>query len=281
MCSLGYVGVTAIHHWIAIKSNCPWNLHLLYLVPIAGPNARDLLNLWSHDDVIKWKHFPRHWPFVRHWSLWGEFTGDRWIPLTKTSDAELWCFLWSAPKQTVCKRSRRRWLETASRSLWRHCNDVFCEGAQLTIVSDHLNKLLHPMSLPQFSVRINIIHQKHLFTLHWRHNGHDGVSNHQPYGCLLNCLFRRRSKKTSKLPVTGLCAGNSPKTGEFPAQRASYAENVSIWWSHHEMDVIWLQHSRLIPMYNARFIMWPSSLSSHTDVQRPFYSVAIVALLPY
>ena len=31
----------------------------------------------------------------------GEFTGDRWIPLTKASDAELWCFLWSAPEQTV------------------------------------------------------------------------------------------------------------------------------------------------------------------------------------
>ena len=29
--------------------------------------------------------------------LWGEFTGHRWIPLTKASDTELWCFLWSAP----------------------------------------------------------------------------------------------------------------------------------------------------------------------------------------
>ena len=62
----------------------------------------------------------------------------------------------------------------------------------------------------------------------WRHNGHDGVSNHQPHDCLLKRLFRRRSKKTSKLRVTGLCVGNSPVTGEFPAQRASNAENVSI-----------------------------------------------------
>ena len=46
--------------------------------------------------------------------------------------------------------------------------------------------------------------------LHWRHNDHDDVSNHQPHGCLLNRLFRRRSKKTSKLRVTGLCVGNSP-----------------------------------------------------------------------
>ena len=65
------------------------------------------------------------------------------------------------------------------------------------------------------------------------HNGRDGVSNHQPHDCLLNCLFRRRSKKTSKLCVTGLCVGNSPATGEFPSQMASNAENVSIWWRHH------------------------------------------------
>ena len=50
---------------------------------------------------------------------------------------------------------------------------------------------------------------------------------------LLNRLFRHRSKKTSKLRVTGLCEGNSPVTGEFPAQRSSNAENVSIWWRHH------------------------------------------------
>ena len=46
--------------------------------------------------------------------------------------------------------------------------------------------------------------------LHWRHNDHDSVSNHQLHGWLLNRLFRRRSKKTSKLRVTGHCAGNSP-----------------------------------------------------------------------
>ena len=44
---------------------------------------------------------------------------------------------------------------------------------------------------------------------------------------------RHRSKKTSKLRVTGLHVGNSPVTGEFPAQRASNAENVFIWWRHH------------------------------------------------
>ena len=45
-----------------------------------------------HDDVIKWKHFPHYLPFVR------EFTGHQWIPRTKASDRELWCFLWYTPE---------------------------------------------------------------------------------------------------------------------------------------------------------------------------------------
>ena len=77
----------------------------------------------------------------------------------------------------------------------------------------------------------------YLFTnvhLQWRHNGRDSAPNHQLHYCLLKRLFRRRSKKALKLRVTGLCAGNSPVTGKFPAQMASNAENVSIWWRHHE-----------------------------------------------
>ena len=62
--------------------------------------------------------------------------------------------------------------------------------------------------------------QRYAFTLnmslHWRHNDHDGVSNHQPHGCLLNRLFSRRSKKISKLRVTGLCVGNSPEPVNSP-----------------------------------------------------------------
>ena len=52
--------------------------------------------------------------------------------------------------------------------------------------------------------------------LQWRHNERDDISNHHRFDYLLNRLFRRRSKKTSKLHVTGLCEGNSPVAGEFP-----------------------------------------------------------------
>ena len=52
--------------------------------------------------------------------------------------------------------------------------------------------------------------------LRWRHNGRDGVSNHQPHDCLLNRLFRPRSKRTSKFRVTGFCVGNSPDADNVP-----------------------------------------------------------------
>ena len=54
--------------------------------------------------------------------LWGESTGRRWIPLTKASDAELLCLLWLRLNKRFSKQPRRRWFETPSRSLWRHCN---------------------------------------------------------------------------------------------------------------------------------------------------------------
>ena len=56
-------------------------------------------------------------------------------------------------------------------------------------------------------------------TLQWRDNEPDGVPNHQPHDCLLNGLFRRISKKTWKLRVTGFVLGihrlpvNSPHKG--------------------------------------------------------------------
>ena len=88
------------------------------------------------------------------------------------------------------------------------------------------------------------------YTLHCRHNGRNGVSNHQPHHCLLNRLSRRLSKKTSNLRVTGLCAGNSPLTGEFPAQMASDAENVSIWWLHQDF---YEQYSHILLQILLRF----------------------------
>ena len=100
--------INQISHYIRQPAN--QSINQSYNRPITKQCISFCLS-FSHKHVMKWKHFPRYWPFVRGI--------HRWIPLTMVSDAELWCFLWSAPNQTA----RRRWFETPSRSLWRHCNE--------------------------------------------------------------------------------------------------------------------------------------------------------------
>ena len=70
-------------------------------------------------------------------------------------------------------------------------------------------------SLPEWWNGYIMLLYHDIYSLQWCHNEHDGVSNHWHLDCLLNCLFRCRSKKTSKLPVTGL------------------------WWCHHVIEAQW------------------------------------------
>ena len=70
------------------------------------------------------------------------------------------------------------------------------------------------------------------WSLQWHHNECDGVWSHRCLDCFPNRLFWRRSKKTSKLHVTGFCEVNPQVTGGLSSQRASNAANVSIWWRH-------------------------------------------------
>ena len=90
------------------------------------------MNMLSHQYRSPIINIRRSHPLMMTWSngnifrfigpLWGKSTGDRWIPLTKASDAELWYLLFCA---LTNKQSKRRWFETPSRSLWRHCNVIF------------------------------------------------------------------------------------------------------------------------------------------------------------
>ena len=128
-------------------------------------------------------------------------------------------------------------------------------------------------------------------TLQWRHNDRDDVSNHRRPDCFTNHLFRHKSKKISTLRVTGLCEGNSPLTGEFPAQRASNAENVSIRWRHHELwgvfselksisyidDVLYFHFFMFCILFNWTALYWMSRVytqniqSLDTNIWRFFY----------
>ena len=117
-------------------------------------------------------------------------------------------------------------------------------------------------------------------SLRWRHNGRDSVSNHQPHDCLPNRLFRRRSKTTSKLCVTGLCAGNSPGTGEFPAQMASNTGNVYIWWRHHVVGLFLDLSMALTSIFEwsknnlLAFITFPSFIKTYINLKHiPQYTI--------
>ena len=101
--------------------------------------------------------------------------------------------------------------------------------------------------------------------------------------CLLNRISRRKSKKTSKLRVIGLCKGNSPVTGEFPAQRTSNAENVfhlmtpSCYWesvtltgAQHSIGTFLLLVTRLSAL-DSLYVLSTRELICSTRIAGPVY----------
>ena len=74
--------------------------------------------------------------------LRGQFTSYQWLPLTKASDAELCCFLWSQPEQTVERTNETPGFETPSRSLVRLCN-VFQLNLSYVPLSHKKNSFYH------------------------------------------------------------------------------------------------------------------------------------------
>ena len=72
--------------------------------------------------------------------------------------------------------------------------------------------------------------------LTWRHNGHDGVSNHQPHDCLLNSFSGADQRKHQSSPSVAFVRGIHRGPANSIAQMASNVENVSIWWRHHGID---------------------------------------------
>ena len=85
-------------------------------------------------------------------------------------------------------------------------------------------------------------------------------------------FIEHRSKKTSKVRVTGLCAGNSPVTGEIPVQMASNAEKVSIWWRHHELyndiqPTFWLYFRVILPYLLSAILVSSKSVTKNAAVR--------------
>ena len=84
----------------------------------------------DHDAVIKCRHFPRYWPFVRGI--------HRWIPLTKASDAEFWCFL-------ICAWTNGWVNYHETGDLRRHCAYYDVTVKSLAVTSMCSRGSFHPM----------------------------------------------------------------------------------------------------------------------------------------
>ena len=98
---------------------------------------------WSHCSIMMTSWNGNIFRFTGH--LCREFTGPRWIPRTKASDSEPWCFFYLRLNKRSSKQSRGWWFETPSRPLWRHRNDsrVSCydTGRSLSQCKDGLSQV--------------------------------------------------------------------------------------------------------------------------------------------
>ena len=168
----------------------------------------------SHEDVMSWKRLHQYWLLVR-WIL------RRWVIITKCLiiTVRCWCFLYCKLEQVV-EEIFDAMISDGITFTWHHC-----KNDKISLRSISLRWGI-PVSGPSLMVadvlvptRLQVTNNRSSETtdyanlyqscyeahiLQWRHNGRDGVSDHQPHDCLLNRLFRRRSTKTSQLRVTGL-----------------------------------------------------------------------------
>ena len=196
----------------------------------------------------KWKHF-RFSVFSSHWGLdkMTAFSGQFFIHYLDwkcmSFDQDNWlAFVHAVTLDIKLKNWLSYRLEPLSEPMMTQYSDASMRHQTSTRLCDFCNQWIFSfyetgktvINCSESTSQQSSSERRRSDTLlQWRHNDHDGDSNHQPHDCLLTVYSRRGSKKASKLRVTGLCAGNSPETGEFPAQMASIAENVSIWWRHH------------------------------------------------
>ena len=103
-----------------------------------------------------------------------------------------------------------------------HCNKQKC-------TKENIDAIRQISIYVTFNMNIQCINT----SLRCCHNEYDGVSNHQTHHCLLSRLFRRRSKKTPKLRVTGLCVGNSPVNSPHKGlvtRKTCPFDDVIMWW---------------------------------------------------
>ena len=221
----------------------------------------------AHDDVIKWKHFPRYWPFMRgiHRSPVNSTHKGQWRGALVFSLICPWINDWVNNREAG---DLRRYSGYYDVSVMHTVQVSFCTRHypfQRLYTSFTHGEYCHSLVFVQVSswrignkwtvvllsvVQMNQIVGPTKITLQWRHNWCDGVSNPRPHDCLFNRLFRRRSKRTSKLRVTGLCV--------TPWYRCDVIVMVSLvslkLWSQPEQAV--KQTVELLVILDAMTLIW-------------------------
>ena len=134
----------------------------------------------------------------------------------------------------------------------------------LTLFDDHCESLFIEIEKSIFESGRDL-----LPALQWRHNERDVVSNHQRLCCLLDRLFRRRSKKPSKLRVTGLCVRgthrwpvNSPHKGSVTRTKIPFDDVIMANWRSRSVTVSFTC---------ARNVVFQRKINFCVDVERIVY----------
>ena len=164
----------------------------------------------THDESYQPKIFPNYCPFV------GGFLHYNDVRMSAIAS------------QIVSRVFTQRFIRRRSKKTWK---------LRVTGLCVDRGPVNFPAQIASYAENVSICWRHHALRcksvpLQWRHTGRNGVSNYLPHDCLLNRLFGCKSKKTSKLRVTGLCGGihrwpvNSPHKG--PVTRFFF-----IWWRHH------------------------------------------------
>ena len=147
-------------------------------------------------------------------------------------------------------------------------------GLHVRTQGGHMASTLYDINTSSLHYTVPILH-----ALHWRHNERDGISNHQPHDCLLNHLFRRKSKKKSKLTSLAFVRGihwwvmNSPQKGPvtrkmFPFDDIIMVKCVLIQSSNHNQQCITNQSSVCILNFICYFMtLRPFEILSQHMVQ--------------
>ena len=108
-------------HWLSMMSKLiqPDDVIPNSCLDIMKSCGMSRVNGELHDDVIKWKHFPRYWPFVQGIHRSPVNSLHKW-PVTQSFDI----FFDLGLNKRLSKQSWGWWFETLSCPLWRHCNGV-------------------------------------------------------------------------------------------------------------------------------------------------------------